>query len=93
MAWGSSEEQKQEHEAGNPNAKDWHDKALQVIERMMEEWNSQPMTNTSASDLSPDKQASDKHVLESEYDCHCCELHIKTVISTDTSGWKAELCC
>ncbi|KIM50484.1 hypothetical protein SCLCIDRAFT_34244 [Scleroderma citrinum Foug A] len=37
MAWGSSEEQKQEHEAGNPNAKDWHDKALQVIERMMEE--------------------------------------------------------
>ena len=28
MAWGGAEEQKNEHEAGNSDAKDWHDKAM-----------------------------------------------------------------
>jgi hypothetical protein len=31
MAWGGAEEEKMEHEAGNLNAKDWHDEALQVV--------------------------------------------------------------
>jgi len=32
MAWGGPEEQQKELEAGNPNAKDWQDKAVQLVE-------------------------------------------------------------
>ncbi|KAG1749057.1 uncharacterized protein EDB91DRAFT_1040623, partial [Suillus paluster] len=38
MAWGGPDEQKTEHEAGNLNAKDWHNKALQIVEKTMEEY-------------------------------------------------------
>ena len=31
MAWGGAEEEKMERDAGNLNAKDWHDEALQVM--------------------------------------------------------------
>ncbi|OAX34207.1 hypothetical protein K503DRAFT_645125, partial [Rhizopogon vinicolor AM-OR11-026] len=35
MSWGSPEEQAKER---NQNAKDWHDEALKVVEKMMEEY-------------------------------------------------------
>ncbi|KAG1719713.1 hypothetical protein EDB19DRAFT_1647826, partial [Suillus lakei] len=38
MAWGGPEEQAKERDAGNPNAKNWHDKALKVVETTMEEY-------------------------------------------------------
>jgi hypothetical protein len=31
MAWGGAEEEKMECDAGNLDAKDWHDEALQVM--------------------------------------------------------------
>jgi len=33
LAWGGPEEQAAEIAAGNPNVKDWQDKALQIVER------------------------------------------------------------
>ena len=33
LAWGGPEEQAAEIAAGNPNAKDWQDEALQIVER------------------------------------------------------------
>ena len=38
MAWGGTEEQRLEHKAGNPNAKDWHDEATKIIEKTMSEY-------------------------------------------------------
>ena len=35
MAWGGQEEQEAEIAAGNPNAKNWHDEALKVVEETM----------------------------------------------------------
>jgi hypothetical protein len=33
MAWGGPEEQAEERANGNAAAKDWHDEALQIVER------------------------------------------------------------
>jgi hypothetical protein len=33
LSWGGPEEQAAEIEAGNLNAKDWHDEAKQIVER------------------------------------------------------------
>ncbi|KAF9231182.1 hypothetical protein BU15DRAFT_38277, partial [Melanogaster broomeanus] len=38
MAWGGPKEQHQELEARNPNAKDWHDEALKILEHMVKEY-------------------------------------------------------
>jgi hypothetical protein len=32
-AWGGPEEQAKEKAAGNPNAKNWHDEARQIVEQ------------------------------------------------------------
>ena len=46
MAWGGAEEQRREHEAGNPNVKDWCNEALKTVEQTMEEyWNDQIESN------------------------------------------------
>ena len=40
MAWGGADEQKKEVAAGNANAKDWHDEALKMVQKTVEEyWN------------------------------------------------------
>ena len=40
MAWGGADEQRKEIEAGNTNAKDWHDEAMKTVEKTVEEyWN------------------------------------------------------
>ena len=92
MAWGGPEEQKRECEAGNPNAKDWHDEARRIVERTMEEyWDARPMMNeTRTSDQLPNQDSSQR-VLESEYDHHHHKLAVETAMSTDNGGWKAEL--
>jgi len=48
MAWGGAEEQRKECEGGNPNAKDWHDDATQVIEKTMEEYWEEMKPSTTA---------------------------------------------
>ena len=35
LAWGGPDEQAAEIAAGNPNAKDWQDKARKIVERMV----------------------------------------------------------
>ena len=71
MAWGGAEEEKMERKAGNLNAKDWHDKALQIVQRTMEEyWNQQAEESNSAGKIPTSSQVNNKHPLESEYDHH-----------------------
>lgn len=36
LTWGGSDEQAAEITAGNANAKDWQDKAKQIVERMVQ---------------------------------------------------------
>jgi hypothetical protein len=38
MAWGGPEEQAAELANGNADAKDWHDEALKIVKRTMEEY-------------------------------------------------------
>ncbi|KIM51825.1 hypothetical protein SCLCIDRAFT_142475 [Scleroderma citrinum Foug A] len=75
MAWGGADEQKMEREAGNPNAKDWHDKATKIVEKTMAEYWDQmrPSTITKLASSSSSDPTS-KCPLKSEFDCHCHEL-------------------
>ena len=67
MTWGGAEEQKLEHEAGNPNAKDWHDEATKIIEKtMMEYWEKmKPLTTSKLPTNSPNEHS--KRPLESDF--------------------------
>ncbi|KIK91935.1 hypothetical protein PAXRUDRAFT_148392 [Paxillus rubicundulus Ve08.2h10] len=83
MAWGGPEEQKREQAAGNPNDKDWCDKALKIIETTMEEyWNDDPITRK---DTSKSTCGSGHKAQQGQ--------HRKTATQGDPGGWKAELCC
>lgn len=95
MAWGGPEEQRQEQRAGNPNAKDWHDEALKILEHTMEDyWNdseepsNQRGSARSATATSP--QSTANTTLESEFDRHRRSL-IEQNSYSDGGGWKAEL--
>ena len=46
MAWGGPAEQQRDREAGNPDAKDWYDEALKIIEKTMEKYWQPPKSNT-----------------------------------------------
>jgi hypothetical protein len=35
MSWGGAEEQTKERDKGNPDAKNWQDEALKVVEKMV----------------------------------------------------------
>jgi hypothetical protein len=35
LSWGGPKEQAEEIAQGNPSAKDWHNKAKQIVERMV----------------------------------------------------------
>ena len=96
MAWGGTEEQKREQEAGNALTKNWCDEALKVVEKMLEEyWNSSSIdtsagttTNTVVSSmLKPD----DNGTLESEFDRHHRLLLVQSAGSR-AEGWATELC-
>jgi hypothetical protein len=94
MAWGGPEEQWQEHEAGNLNAKDWHNEALKILECTMEEYweNGQRNSESQSSHSLPPTTSSSTvaDTLESEFDHHR-HLLIHHNNHTDGGGWKAEL--
>ena len=72
MAWGGAEEQKLECEAGNPNAKDWHDEATKIIEKtMIEYWEKIKPLMTSKLPADSLNEHS-KHPFESDFD-HVCQ--------------------
>ena len=100
MAWGGPEEQAQDITAGNKNAINWHDEALQVVERTMQEYWDEAMLGTSVdgatlvSDSTALTEDASKHgpaplgTLELEYDCHRCML-IEQANRNTSMGWAA----
>ena len=92
MAWGGAEEQKLEHEAGNPNAKDWHDEATKIIEKtMMEYWEKmKPLMTSKLPANSPNKHGS-KRPLESDFDRVRQERLLRVTVQADNGSWKTEL--
>ena len=103
LAWGGAEEQAKERAAGNRNAKNWHDKALQVIENTMQEyWQAaeaetaavqQPPTKPKSKDLAPAVDHSSPETLGSEFDRHRRKLIEQASRDTSTMGWSAKLRC
>lgn len=93
MAWGSAEEQKLEREAGNPNAKDWHDEAMKIVEETMTEYWEQmkPLTTSKPPANSPNEHS--KCPLKSDFDHLCWEHLLQATVQTDNGGWKLELRC
>ena len=92
MAWGGADEQK-EVAAGNANTKDWYDKALKMVQKMVEEyWNkckgSNAPTITQASCSNND---STHCPLESKYNRHCHHALEQTAMQVSSGGWKEEL--
>jgi hypothetical protein len=95
------EEQEWECAAGNPNAKDWHDEALMIMERTMEDyWKTRdsPTTTHLSASITPGTAAvvvpggshSDAATMESEFDHHRHLLLIKAMCDHD-AGWAEEL--
>lgn len=77
MAWGGPEEQTRDREAGNENAKDWQDEALQVIEKAMSTYwcKPQPVSDDTGNSTEKEKscshaEAADRVDEESEFDQH-----------------------
>ena len=94
MAWGGPEEQKKEHEAGNPHAMDWHDEALKIGENtLVEYWTVpvQPSQGCLPATLLNDASTSAEVTLESQYDCHCHELIKQSMKDSNSGGWATEL--
>ena len=95
MAWGGAEEQKKEHEAGNLNAKDWHDEARQILEATLEDyWMNNNMAANDDKALGAvdvHSKPSANHPLESDYDRHRRSLIQHTAMRADSGGWKEEL--
>ncbi|KIM55590.1 hypothetical protein SCLCIDRAFT_134329 [Scleroderma citrinum Foug A] len=82
MAWGGPEEQAQDIAAGNKNAINWHDEALQVVERTMQEYWDEATLGTSIDGAT---LVSDSTALTEDASKHA---------NRNTSmGWAAELCC
>lgn len=89
MAWGGQEEKEKEHAAGNLNAKDWYDEALQVVEKTMEAyWKDRPLAPATAPPTP--SAASPDDTIESEFDRHRRILHQRALQEHD-AGWAAEL--
>src|ERR1700679_1044678 len=81
-----------ECKAGNLNAKDWHDEALQVVQQTMKNyWNQQVEESNSVGRIPTFSQVSNKHPLELEYDCNCRQLLQSQAIHANSGGWKEEL--
>jgi hypothetical protein len=97
MVWGGPAEQRRDREAGNPDAKDWHDEALKIVEKAMEEyW--QALPESDAESELDDLTARTAHAtkrntrrLESEFDRHRRMLIEQSRQSETGGGWNAEL--
>ena len=102
MAWGGPEAQVQDITAGNKNAINWHDEALQVVERTMQEYWDEAMLGTSVdgatlvSDSTALTEDASKRspaplgMLELEYDHHHRML-IEQANRNTSMGWAAKL--
>ena len=93
MAWGGPEEQAQELAAGNQNAMNWHDEALQIVERTMQEyWNEIERDVEAGSKVKPSNAipTAGVNTLESEYDHHRRML-VEQATHHTTMGWATEL--
>ena len=94
MAWGGPEEQQHERASGNPNAKDWHDKAHQMLERVSQEyWDAGtvvPSGTVTAGDAATD-MSENENTLQSDYDHFRRDLVQQQNMNDGGGGWKAEL--
>ena len=91
MAWGGPEEQKKELEAGNPNAKDWCDEVLRVVERTLEEyWQDQVDLADNKTIKTTTQDPVPSHPLKSDFDCHC-HHQLQKSMRANSGGWKEEL--
>ena len=93
MAWEGPEEQAKELTTGNQNAMNWHDEALQIVERTMQEyWNEIECNVEAGSKVKPSNAilTAEVNTLKLEYDCHCCMLVEQATCNT-TMGWATEL--
>ncbi|KAG6905225.1 hypothetical protein DXG01_004108 [Tephrocybe rancida] len=75
MAWGGAKEQEAERRAGNPNAKNWQDEALKIVENMAAAALQEPAAMSSTSTQDTD-----------DFD-----LHHQALLTRDNEGWQAEL--
>ena len=94
MAWGGLAEQQRDREAGNPDAKDWHDEALKIVEKTMEKYWQPPESNAKSEidDHTAHPTKCNTRWLESEFDCHCWMLIEQSRQSEAGSGWSSDLC-
>ena len=95
MAWGGPEEQEKECAAGNPNAKNWYDEALKIIECTIQEyWTDWPLVSKPAPPCATLSNAETPvGMLESEFDRHCQMLHENpNHTNMAEMGWSEELC-
>lgn len=92
MAWGGPEELQRDREAGNTYAKDWHDEALKIVERMMQDyWDEEaPAIPPPPSPQSLPTPATNDSTLASEFDRLRRKL-IEQNTQGDGSGWRSEL--
>jgi len=94
MAWGGPEEQQRERASGNPNAKDWHNEAHQMLERVSQEyWDAGtvvPCGTVTAGDAATDV-SENENTLQSDYDRFCRNLVQQQNMNDGGGGWKAEL--
>jgi len=100
MAWGGAEEQEQQQAAGDPNAKNWHDEALKIIENSMrdywkeahEESRCQLVAHGQSTSASQSSPTTGSATLDSTFDRHHRELLEKTTRENSASlGWAVEL--
>ena len=93
MAWGGPEEQAQELATRNQNAMNWHNEALQIVERTMQEyWNEIERDVEAGSKVKPSNAilTAGVNTLESEYDHHRHML-VEQATRNTTMGWATEL--
>jgi hypothetical protein len=93
MAWGGPKEQELERAAGNLNAVDWHDEALKIVEKTMQDYSKQVPTGAttpSESSLINANTLAPTETLGSEFDRHRRTL-VEAAARQQRSGWAAEL--
>jgi hypothetical protein len=89
MQWGGPEEQAREYAAGNPNAVDWHDEALKVVENTMEEYSKHSSPSAAITPI-PLYMDLDTPTVDSDYDRHHRML-VDQATREHNAGWRAEL--
>ena len=97
MAWGGAKEQEEERAAGNPNAKNWHNEALKILEQTAKDYwelsrGSDPLHNADsdtqgdATDTPPKAET-----LGSAFDRRRRELEANRRMNGYSLGWQEEL--